>query len=148
MAITKIEVTIRPMTQDDIDAILEIDKKIGAEERAFTYADLITGYIGGQIGCSFVADVSGKVVGFVMAAITYVPEQVTEACAIQVVGVDPDYRRRGIARKLVEAMIGDCRSKGLKMVRVLVDQHDKELQGLFDSLDFRRGQLIDYSINI
>ena len=148
MAITKVEVTIRPMTQDDIDAILEIDKKIGAEERAFTYADLITGYIGGQIGCSFVAETSGQVVGFAMAAITYVPEQVTEACVIQVVGVDPGYRRQGIARKLIEALIGNCRSKGLKLVRILVDQHDMELQGLFDSLDFRRGQLVDYSITL
>ncbi|MBT4510890.1 MAG: GNAT family N-acetyltransferase [Chloroflexi bacterium] len=148
MATTEVEVTIRPMTQDDIDAVFEIDRKIGADERAFTYADLITGYIGGQIGYSFVAETSGKVVGFAMAAITYVPEQVTEACVIQVIGIDPDCRRQGIARKLIEALVRDCRSKGLKMVRVMVDQHDGQLQGLFESMDFRRGQLIDYSINI
>jgi len=141
-------VTVRSMEQKDIDAILEIDKRMGASERSFTYADMINGYIGGEIGNSFVAEIAGKVIGFALAAITYVPEQVTEACTIQVVGVDPDYRRRGVAGKLVETLARNCRSKGLKMVRVMIDQHDKELQGLFESLDFQRGHLIDYSRNL
>jgi ribosomal-protein-alanine N-acetyltransferase len=138
-------IRIRPMEQQDIDAIFEIDKKISAVERAFTYADMIDGFIGGQIGWSFVAETDGQVIGFALAAITYVPEQVTEACTIQVVGVDPGYRKQGVARKLVEALVDDCRSRGLRMIRVMVDQHDSQLQGLFEALDFRRGRLIDYS---
>ncbi len=138
-------IKIRLMEQQDIDAIFEIDNKISAVERAFTYADMIDGYIGGDIGASFVAETDGQVIGFALAAITYVPEQVTEACTIQVVGVDPDYRKRGVARKLVEALVDNCRSRGLKLIRIMVDQHDSQLQGLFESLDFRRGRLIDYS---
>ncbi|NQT71182.1 MAG: GNAT family N-acetyltransferase [Chloroflexi bacterium] len=148
MAVTGAEVQIRPMIQDDIDGIFEIDRKIGATERAFTYVDLINGYIGGDIGTSFVAEVNGRVVGFALAAITYVADQITEACTIQVVGVDPDYRRQGIARKLIGALTENCQSRGLKLIRVMVDQHDSELQGLFESVDFRRGQLIDYSRNL
>lgn len=145
MSAEKGEVKIRPMEQQDLDAIFEIDNKISAVERAFTYADMIDGFIGGDIGTSFVAEVDGRVIGFALAAVTYVPDQVTEACTIQVVGIDPDYRRRGIARKLVKALMDNCRSKGLKLIRVMVDQHDSQLQGLFESMDFRRGQLIDYS---
>ena len=141
-------IRIRPMEQQDIDAVFEIDKKISAVERAFTYADMIDGFIGGQIGWSFVAETDGQVIGFVLAAITYVPEQITEACTIQVVGVDPGYRKQGVARKLVEALVDSCRSRGLKMIRVMVDQHDSQLQGLFEALDFRRGRLIDYSRNL
>lgn len=148
MAVTGIEIQIRPMIQDDIDGIFEIDRKIGVTDRAFTYADLINGYIGGQIGYSFVAEVKRQIVGFALAAITYVPEQVSEACVIQVVGVDPDFRRHGIARKLIEAVINDCRSKKLKKIRVMIDRHDDQLMGLFEALDFRRGQLIDYSMNL
>ena len=139
------EFSIRPMEQQDIDMIFEIDRKIGAVERAFTYAEMIDGYIGGDIGASFVAEAEGRVIGFALAAVTYVPDQVTEACTIQIVGVDPDYRRRGVAQKLVESLIENCRSRGIKLIRIMVDQHDSQLQGLFESLDFRRGRLIDYS---
>ncbi len=142
------DIKIRQMEPEDIDAIFEIDGRITGMERAFTYGDLINGYIGGQIGCSYVAEADGRVIGFVLAAIIYVPEQVSEACAIQVVGVDPDYRRKGIAGKLVRVLVEDCRTRGLRMVRIMVDQHDNQLQSLFESLEFRRGQLIDYSMNL
>jgi len=141
-------IKIRHMEQQDIDAVFDIDKKISAVERAFTYADMIDGFIGGQIGWSFVAETDGQVIGFALAAITYVPEQVTEACTIQVVGVDPGYRKQGVARKLVEALVDNCRSNGLKLIRIMVDQRDSQLQGLFESLEFRRGRLIDYSKNL
>ena len=67
---------------------------------------------------------------------------------IQVIGVDPNHRRKGIARKLIHRLVDDCRSRGLRLVRVMVDQHDNQLQGLFESLDFRRGQMIEYSMNL
>jgi len=138
-------VIIRPMEQNDIDSIFEIDKRMSAVERAFTYADMIDGYIGGDIGASFVAEIDEKVIGFVLASFTYVPEQVSEACTIQILGVDPDYRGQGIARKLIQALNDNCRSRGLKLIRVMVDQHDNQLQGMFESLGFERGRLIDYS---
>lgn len=138
-------VVIRPMEQSDIDSVFEIDRRISAVERAFTYADMIDGFIGGDIGASFVAEINGRVIGFALASFTYVPEKISEACTIQVLGVDPDYRRQGIARKLVEALANNCRTRGLRLIRIMVDQRDDQLQGLFESLGFERGRLIDYS---
>ncbi len=139
------EIKIRPMEQQDIDGIFQIDRKIGGMERAFTYEDMIDTFMGGEVGCSFVAEAGGEVIGFVLAAVNYVPEQITEVCTIQVVGVDPDYRRRGIARELIEALAENCRERGLKSIRVLVDERDPQLRELFEAMDFRRGRLIDYS---
>ena len=141
-------IVIRPMEQSDIDSVFEIDKRISAVERAFTYADMIDGFIGGDIGASFVAEVDGRVIGFALASFTYVPEKISEACTIQILGVDPDYRRQGIARKLVDALAKNCRSRGLRLIRIMVDQRDDQLQGLFESLGFERGRLIDYSRSI
>lgn len=148
MAVNESEIRIRPMVQDDIDAVFEIDKRISSVERSFTYSDLIEGYIGGQIGCSIVAEENDQLVGFVLAAINYIPEQIEEACLIKAIGIDPDHRRRGIASQLIKELVNSSRSKGVHMVRILIDQHDSELQGLFESLDFRRGRLIDYSMNL
>lgn len=142
---SEIRVTIRPMKPEDIDAVLELDRRITAMERAFTYMHLINGFIGGQLGCSFVAETEGRIIGFVLAAINYVPEYASEVCLIQTIGVEVAYRRRGIATQLIRSLIECARSKGAGRVRVLVDRHDAQLQALFESLDFERGRLIDYS---
>ena len=139
------EVKIRSMEPEDISGILEVDQKISGVARALTYRDLVREALGGQIDMSFVAVVDGQFVGFVMAYLTYVREQVSEACVIQIFGVDPKYQKQGIASKLIQALLGKCRSKGIKLTRVMVDEHDSELQSFFKRLGFDRGRYIDYS---
>ena len=137
---------IRAMRAEDIDAILTIDRKIGGVQRAITYE--VERYIGGQFDLSFVAEVDDEVVGFVLAALTYIPEQVAEACTILTVSVDPDYQRQGIARKLIQTVLEASRSKGIRKVRTMVDQNDAQLKGFFERMEFRRGYLIEYFMNV
>ena len=136
---------IRPMEPEDISDILEIDRKITGVRRAVTYTDLITGDLGGVLDLSLVAEVSGQVTGFILARHAYVGEPVVEAGLIQILGVDPDYWGQGIASKLVNALLEHCRSRSLKTVRVMINGRDSQLQGVFASMGFRRGHLIDYT---
>lgn len=140
-----INVKIRPMEPEDISGILEVDRKISGVQRALTYKDLVRETLGGQIDMSFVAEVDNQFVEFVMAYLTYVREQVSEACVIQIFGVDPQYQRQGIASKLIQALLDKCRSKKIKLVRVMIDERDSELQGFFKRLGFDRDRYIDYS---
>jgi ribosomal protein S18 acetylase RimI-like enzyme len=133
------------MEAEDIADVLGIDRKISGVRRAITYTDLITGDLDGVLGLSFVAEVSGEVAGFILARHAYVGEPVVEVGLIQILGVDPDYWRQGIATKLVNALLEHCRSKGLKTVRLMVNERDSQLQGFFASMGFRRGHLIDYT---
>lgn len=94
---------------------------------------------------SFVAEVDNQFVGFALAYLTYVREQISEACVIQIFGVDPKYQRQGIATKLIQALIEKCRSKKIKLVRVMIDERDNELQNFFKRQGFDRGRCIDYS---
>jgi ribosomal protein S18 acetylase RimI-like enzyme len=80
-----------------------------------------------------------------MAYLTYVREQISEACVIQIFGVDPKYQRQGIASKLIQALLDKCRSKKIKLVRVMIDERDSELQGFLKRLGFDRDRYIDYS---
>ena len=105
------KVKIRPMEPEDISGILVVDRKISGVQRALTYRDLVQEALGGQIDMSFVAEVDNQFAGFVMAYLTYVREQVSEACIIQIFGVDHQYQRQGIATKLVQALLDKCRSK-------------------------------------
>jgi len=139
------KIRIRPMEPEDIDNVLAIDRKISGVRRAVTYTDLITGDLGGVLDLSFVAEVDGQVAGFILARLAYVGEPVMEVGLIQILGVDPDYWRQGIATKLVNVLLERCQSKGLKTVRIMVNERDSQLQNFFQRLGFRRGQLIDYT---
>ena len=138
-------VRIRPMEHEDVDSVLAIDRKITGRRRAITYTELITGDLGGVLTLSLVAEVDGQVAGFILARRVYAGEPPAEAGLIQILGVDPDYQRRGIATKMVNALLDSCRAKKLKAVRLMINEHDRQLVGLFGHLGFRRGELIDYT---
>ena len=142
--ITEGKLRIRPMEHEDIEAVLAIDRKISGVRRAITYTDLITGDLGGLLDLSFVAEVRGEVVGFIVARHAYVGA-IGEAGIIHILGVDPDYWRQGIATKLVNALLERCESKGLKTVRTMLNEHDSQLHAFFAHMGFGRGHLIDYS---
>jgi len=139
------KVRIRPMEPEDIDSVLAIDRKITGVRRAVTYTDLITGDLGGVLDLSFVAEVNGQVAGFILARRVYVGEPVTEVGLIQILGVDPDYWRQGIATRLAKALLETCRAKKLGAVRIMVNERNSQLRGLFEHLGFTRGKLIDYT---
>jgi predicted N-acetyltransferase YhbS len=145
MAEAKAKVKIRPMEPEDITGILEVDRKISGVQRAITYRDLVREALGGQMDVSFVAEVGNQMVGFILAYLTYVREQVTEACVIQIFGVDPQYQGQGIATQLIQKQLDECRSKGIKLIRVMLEERDDELQKFFKRLGFDRGHYIDYS---
>lgn len=145
MAQKDVKVSIRPMEPEDIDGILAIDRKIGGHQRAITYRDLVRDYLGGQIDFSLVAEIENQMVGFVLAYLTYVAEKVTEACVIQILGVDPDHGRQGIATKLIQARLDQCRKKGIKQVRVMVEERDNPLQNFFKHVGFDRSRFLVYS---
>jgi predicted N-acetyltransferase YhbS len=99
------KVKIRPMEPEDINGILEVDRKISGVQEALTYRDLVREAFGGEVDMSFVAGVDDQFVGFILAYLTYVREQVSEACVIQIFRVDPKYQRQGIATKLLQALV-------------------------------------------
>ena len=145
MTSTEGKVVVRPMEPEDITGVLEVDRKISGVQRSITYTDLITGDLGGELDLSFVAEVSGRVSGFLLARRAYVGEPVAEVGLIQILGVDPDYWRQGIATSLTNALLERCQSMGPKTVRIMVNEGDSQLQGFFSGMGFRRGQLIDYT---
>lgn len=145
MAGKETKVNIRPMEPDDIDGILAIDRKIGGEQRSITYPDRVSDYLGGLINFNFVAEVENQVIGFVLAYFTYVAEKVKEACVIQILGVDPDYGRRGIATKLIQRQLEECHDRGIKQVRVMIEERDNQLQDFFKTMGFERSRFLLYS---
>src|SRR6478609_11335344 len=57
----------------------------------------------------FVAVASGRPVGFVAVALNAFHERMG---VIDIIGVDPDYQRRGVSRRLIESATEHMRSRG------------------------------------
>jgi GNAT superfamily N-acetyltransferase len=160
------------MTLEDLDAIFSIDRKIRERGKAITYAnltteriftidrkgsrmtrpvsyvDLITGDISGLLDLGLVAEIEGHVRGFLLGRLTHVGEAATEVGQILILGVHPDYWRKGIAAELVNAVCEKYRSKGIRTVHIGIDQRDKDLEAFFEHMGFSVGHLIDYAKSI
>ena len=139
------KVRIRPMEHEDIDSVLAIDRKITGKRRAVTYTELITGDLGGVLALSIVAEVDGVVQGFLLARRVYTVAPPGEVGLIQILGVDPDYQRHGIASQLVNALLGHCHAEGINAIRAVVDERNADLKRFFQRLGFRRSELVNYA---
>jgi GNAT superfamily N-acetyltransferase len=160
---------VRPMILEDIDAIFHIDHEIRkagevityenlTTERIFTidrhvgrsakpvsYVDLIKGDVSELLDFSFVAEVESHIRGFILGRIEHVGEAATQVGVIRIIGVHPEYRRRGIASSLITAICDKYHSRGIKRLQIDIDQRDKQLIYFVEHMGFDVGHLIDYS---
>jgi ribosomal protein S18 acetylase RimI-like enzyme len=156
MAATE-EVKIRPMERSDIDAMLAVYNKVREEKipgvkrsrlsyrGAMTFDEVASTNPGGPLDLSCVAEVDGKVVGFIWGRLAFAGIPVNEVGIIYVLVVDPDYQKRGIATKLVDAMAQRSSARGVKTVRAVIDERHWELQNYFQKLGFKRSELVIYT---
>jgi ribosomal protein S18 acetylase RimI-like enzyme len=164
-------IEVRPIKVEDIDAILSIDKEIRARGSAHTYRNLtmeyvlsergipdkrspgsdvrsLTGDVAPLLGFTFVAEVNGHVCGFILGQVARLRESASEMGIIQMIGVHPDYQRRGIASQLLCALADKYKSEGIKVMRVGLDHRDKNLLGLVERFGFGVDRLIVYSMTL
>jgi len=147
------EITIRPMEQGDIEAIIAIysksrEEKIPGVKRSrlsyqdvMTYEEVALTNPGGPLDLSLVAEAGGKPIGFIWSALAYVGIPIAEVGVIYMLIVDSGYQKRGIAKKLAEALSKRCQEKKVNTVRAVIDQRNWELQNYFQKLGFRRSEL-------
>jgi len=80
-----------------------------------------------------------KVAGYCATEIIYEGESTIggEKGRISMLGVDPDYRGRGVGKKVLLAGLAHLKSKGLNVVRLTVDSKNKSARTLYRSVGFK-----------
>lgn len=152
-------ITIRRLRADDIDAIIEIDAKAIGEAKpeywrrklalylaeqdleAITAADQFLSGIDPQL--ARVAEVNGRVVGFMIGEIRSWEFRQPPTGWITAMAVHPDYRRQGIGRRLLAEVLDYFREKGIENVRTMVEWSDGEVLSFFTAMGFDRGPFIE-----
>lgn len=141
---------IRTMTEQDLDAIVDIDTKVlGERRREYWYNKIIKQKDTRPADVSLVAEIDGKVVGFILGAISGWEFKIpTNIGWIDTIGVDPDYQNRGIAKLLTTKLIQNLKKYNVDTVYTLVNWNDWDLLQFFHKMGFTRGEMINLMLKI
>jgi len=131
------EVRIRPITELDLDAVTRIDERITGRYRPEVWEQRVVYYIRRDPDAPKVAELDGKVVGFMLGEVRGGEFGLDEPTGwIEFVGVDPSARGGGIGRRLAEALLAHFRERGAKVARTMVAARDQEIAAFLRAMGF------------
>lgn len=144
MATAKGEIKLREMTEEDLPKIKGIDRALIGSERALSWPLRVEAHWWVYRPLlNFVAEVDGEVVGFLLGDIRGAEYGTDISGWIDMMGVAPEYQRRGIARRLVDTFCEECQRNEVK-TRVVIREDDQHLVVFWASVGFQRGKLVSY----
>jgi len=141
---------IRVMREEDLDRIIEIDNRVLGERRPDYWEGKVEMTEKRSPLPSLVAEIEGKVVGFILGDASGweygVPENIGW---IDTIGVAPSYQRKGVAKMLIEEMLNPMKKVGVDTtVYTFVNWRDWGLLQFFDAMGFKRGDMINLEFKI
>ncbi len=165
MSTSELQVKVRPMTLMDINDILSLDQTLRESDVSLTYNGFspIRQAFGmnieedssskrpnlseviGLIELSLLAESEGTLVGFIVGRQTYLAEYDIQAGEIAMIGINRDYRGKGVGTKLINALDDLFRSRDVHSVRVGIDPLDKDLLAFFEKEGFSGERILYYS---
>ena len=122
------DVRIRPVTELDIEGICRVDERITGLYRPEVWEQRVAYYIRRDPDSSQVADVGGRVVGFMLGEVRGGEFGLEEPTGwVEFFGVLPDARDKGVGRSLIEALLARFKSQGAHVARTMVRSEDKDI---------------------
>jgi ribosomal protein S18 acetylase RimI-like enzyme len=141
---------VRSMEERDLPAIVRIDRKITGRDRSVYLArkaDEVTRQAG--VRMSLVAELDGRVIGFLMARVDYGEFGKAEPTAVlDTIGVDPDFARQRVARALLEQLLLNLQSLRAEHVVTEVGLEQIPLLAFLGRTGFARGQRLAFEKGI
>lgn len=140
---------IRTMTMKDLDRIVEIDTKVLGQSRPEYWEMKLELVEKRSPMASLVAELGGKVIGFVIGDASGweygVPEHIGW---IDTIGIDPSFQRKGIAKMLLTEMISNLKKVGVDSVYTFVNWRDWSLLRFFDAMGFQKGDMVNLELKV
>ncbi|MBI4695813.1 MAG: GNAT family N-acetyltransferase [Gammaproteobacteria bacterium] len=125
---------LRVLKAGDLDAIVAIDEKASRQSRREYYERkiaLITDPTR-SINSSIVAEIDGRVAGFIMGDVYFGEFGIPETTAtIDSLGVDPALQHKGLASELLDQFMMNMKAAGVTKVYTLVNWDDFALERFF-----------------
>ena len=142
-------VRIRSLSELDIARIVAIDERLTGVYRPEVWERRVMYYLRRDPDASQVAEMGGKVVGFMLSDLRGGEFGLEETSGwIERFGVDPDFQGRSIGRKLFEAVVEHLKRQGATTVRTLVEKKDSELATFLRAVGFKDAPLTALEMRI
>jgi ribosomal protein S18 acetylase RimI-like enzyme len=148
---TEDSITIRLLTENDLEAILKIDEKILNTSRREYYQLKFERLFASRdyLPTSFVAEDNGAVVGFLMGELYMGQFGIfQEVASLDTIGVDPSYQHKGVGKKLMDEFIDHLRQIGVNKINTLVDWNNAGMIHFFSASQFSPSRTINLERNI
>ena len=144
------KLNIRPLTIGDLDAIVEIDRKVLGKVRRDFWRKKIELPNPRYPQSGLVAELEERVIGFIVGEVSGWEFGIPDTVGwISTIGVDPDYQHKGVARKLSEEFVKNLKAIGVSVVYTLVNWSDSALLKFFRAMGFTRGgEMINLELKI
>ncbi|MGH2499443.1 MAG: GNAT family N-acetyltransferase [Candidatus Limnocylindria bacterium] len=131
-------IRIRPLTELDIEAVTRIDERITGTYRPDVWERRVGYYIRRDPDASQVAEVDGKVAGFMLGEVRGGEFGLEERTGwLEFFGVDPAARGKAVGRRLCEALLAYFRAQGAEVARTMVAAADADIAAFLDAMGFR-----------
>lgn len=136
------KVAVRRMRTQDADDVLRINERItGRPHEAQWESRIIEHVSGNPLGC-LVAEAGGRIVGFILGDIRGWEFGIPKTGWIEIVGVEPDFQGKGVARILIEKLHVYFRNHNVERVMTMVNWNDGGLVSFFRAVGFERSEFI------
>jgi ribosomal protein S18 acetylase RimI-like enzyme len=134
---------IRRLEARDADDISRIQEAITKQPGTIDYHTVVEPEARKEDGVSFVAELDGKVVGYMITYIIYGGFGLEKSAWVGLFGVDPKYMGRGIGKMLAREVFDVFRKIDVKNVFTSVKWDSTDLLSFFKSLGFGRCDFIN-----
>jgi ribosomal protein S18 acetylase RimI-like enzyme len=140
---------VRPLDELDIGSITRIDERITGIYRPDLWEQRVGYYLRRDPDSSQVAEVDGRVVGFMLGDVRAGEFGLEEPSGwIERFGIDPDFRGRDLGRQLYAALLTHFRARGATRVRTRVDGKDTAVAAFLKALGFTPSPLTALEVRL
>lgn len=142
------QLTTRYLKSSDLDAVADIDEKtVGTRRQSFWEGKIIIQEGSRPPWTSWVAEWDGTVIGFLFCHYEELEFGLAGSTAwVDIIGVDPAYRRHGIAARLLEDFTYSAEDMGMNRIFTLVSEVEHpDVLKFFTGQGFDTGQMTHFS---
>ncbi len=138
------DVSVRAIEPSDLPALMQIDEKLSSQTRKEYWDRRLEMAALRPPWMSLVAETDGRIAGFLFGWVAESEFGMSQPTAwVDLIGVDPPYRGRGIAHALIDRFVRSAEQlRGIQKVATLIDLAQADVREFFLRQGFHHGPMI------